>query len=319
MEPLLHINQLSVSFQRPGATLDAVRCVDFIVEKGAICCLVGESGCGKSLTCKSVLRLTPENAVISGQIYFDGENLAALPEASLRKVRGARIGMIFQEPMTSLNPVLTVGEQTAEPLRLHLKMKRGEAKKEVVRLFSQVGISSPESRFSAYPHQLSGGMRQRVMIAMALACGPELLLADEPTTALDATVQGQILRLLVKESQERGMAVLLITHDLGVVADLADTVGVMYAGSLVEFSPAAELFENPLHPYTQGLMNCAPGMANVGEARLPIIPGTVPSLSEMPEGCPFQPRCGKRMPVCLMKMPIESQFAQHRVACWLYA
>lgn len=319
MAPLLAINKLNVGFPGKRETLFAVRDLDFAIEKGEIACLVGESGCGKSLTCKSVLRLVPNNAVIGGQIIFNGENILALNSRRLRQIRGAGIGMIFQEPMTSLNPVLPIGKQAAETLRLHLRMSAGEAKKKILELFAQVGIPQPEARWSAYPHQLSGGLRQRVMIAMALACGPALLLADEPTTALDVTVQGQILRLIARESRQRGMAVLLITHDLGVVADMADSVGVMYAGNLVEWAKARELFENPLHPYTKGLMNCAPGRDSAELEKLPVIPGTVPPLGEMPPGCAFQPRCSSALPVCATETPPDYVKDGRRVACWLYA
>lgn len=297
--------------------LAAVRDVSLDVPAAGITCLVGESGCGKSLTARAVLRLTPETAVLGGRILFGGEDMLALPPAALRAIRGRRAGMIFQEPMTSLNPVLRVGQQTAEPLRLHLGMGRAEARREVVRLFAQVGIPAPESRCDDYPHQLSGGMRQRVMIAMALACRPELLLADEPTTALDATIQGQILRLILTQSRERGMAVLLITHDLGVVAETADSVGVMYAGLLVERAPAPELFAHPLHPYTRGLMAAAPGRDSLGRSRLAAIPGSVPSLTAMPPGCPFAPRCPEAMPRCREAVPPAVDEAGHSVACWL--
>ena len=317
--PLLRLDELSVHFLAQGHLLAAVRGIDLDVPTGAITCLVGESGCGKSLAARSVLRLTPEGAILGGRVLLRGEDLLDLSERALRAVRGARVGMIFQEPMTSLNPVLRVGEQAAEPLRLHLGMGRAEARREVVRLFTEVGIPAPESRYEDYPHQLSGGMRQRVMIAMALACGPELLLADEPTTALDATIQGQILRLIRSRSRERGMAVLLITHDLGVVADMADTVGVMYAGMLVERAPAAELFARPLHPYTRGLMAAAPGRASLGAERLPTIPGTVPPLTGMPPGCPFEPRCAEAMPRCAEAAPPMLVEGAHGVACWLAA
>lgn len=319
MEPLLRLDHLSVSFPSPSGPLKAVRNLDLLIPPASISCLVGESGCGKSLTCRAILRLAPEYASLNGAIYFQGQDLLELPERQLRKIRGARIGMIFQEPMTSLNPVLTVGMQTAEPLRLHLKMGKKEAKQKVIELFSQVGIPSPESRYRDYPHQLSGGMRQRVMIAMALACGPDLLLADEPTTALDATIQGQILRLIQTESRMRGMAVLLITHDLGVVADVGDFVGVMYAGMLMEYASTQDLFEDPLHPYTQGLMAAQPNRASIGLAKLPTIPGVVPTLKNMPQGCPFEPRCDKAMPICALTPPPVIQKGDHSVACWLYA
>ncbi|EGW50127.1 hypothetical protein HMPREF1022_02778 [Desulfovibrio sp. 6_1_46AFAA] len=315
--PLLRLEDLSVHFPFEGHLLPAVRDVHLELPPAAITCLVGESGCGKSLTARAVLRLTPETAVLGGRALLRGEDLLSLPEKELRGIRGRRVGMIFQEPMTSLNPVLRVGEQVAEPLRLHLGMGRAEARREAERLFADVGIPSPHSRYDDYPHQLSGGMRQRVMIAMALACRPELLLADEPTTALDATIQGQILRLILDQSRERGMAVLLITHDLGVVAEVADVVGVMYAGRLVERAPARELFADPRHPYTRGLMHSAPSRRSMGLSRLPTIPGSVPSLQNMPPGCPFQPRCPEAMPRCAEAMPPSFVLGQHAVACWL--
>ncbi|EFL85035.1 oligopeptide/dipeptide ABC transporter, ATP-binding protein domain [Desulfovibrio sp. 3_1_syn3] len=315
--PLLRLEDLSVHFPFEGHLLPAVRDVHLELPPAAITCLVGESGCGKSLTARAVLRLTPETAVLGGRALLRGEDLLSLPEKELRGIRGRRVGMIFQEPMTSLNPVLRVGEQVAEPLRLHLGMGRAEARREAERLFADVGIPSPHSRYDDYPHQLSGGMRQRVMIAMALACRPELLLADEPTTALDATIQGQILRLILDQSRERGMAVLLITHDLGVVAEVADVVGVMYAGRLVERAPARELFADPRHPYTRGLMHSAPSRRSMGLSRLPTIPGSVPSLQNMPPGCPFQPRCPEAMPRCAEAMPPSFIRGGHAVACWL--
>lgn len=315
--PLLRLDRISVSFRTEDSLLPAVRGVSFNLPAGGITCLVGESGCGKSLTARAILRLLPENAVPGGHIWLDNTNLMALPEKELRKIRGRRIGMIFQEPMTALNPVLKVGEQVAEPLRLHLGLGRVAARREAQGLLAEVGIPSPQSRYDDYPHQLSGGMRQRVMIAMALACRPDLLLADEPTTALDATIQGQILRLIAARSRERGMAVLLITHDLGVAAQMADAVGVMYAGRLVEYAPARELFASPRHPYAQGLMRSAPSRRSMGLSRLPTIPGSVPSLRDMPQGCPFHPRCPEAMPCCAVEMPPDVTDGERRVACWL--
>lgn len=319
MKTALKLDNLSIAFAGKHGALRAVRSLNLTIPGAGTSCLVGESGCGKSLTCRAILRLTPETASLEGRILFDDQDLLAIPERQLRRIRGARIGMIFQEPMTSLNPVLTVGEQTAEPLRLHLHMGRREAREKVIELFRKVGIPSPETRYGEYPHQLSGGMRQRVMIAMALSCQPEILLADEPTTALDATIQGQILRLIAQESEERGMAVLLITHDLGVVAEVSAQVGVMYAGILAEYARTAELFANPLHPYTQGLIAAAPGPDSAGLKRLPTIPGAVPTLEEMPPGCPFQPRCNRALPICSQQPAPEKDIDSHRVACWLYA
>lgn len=317
-KPLLDLRDLSIIFQRRNGGLTAVSHVNLPVPASAITCLVGESGSGKSLTCKAVLRLTPEDALLEGEILYNNENLLAMPEKALRKIRGAAIGMIFQEPMTALNPVLTVGEQTAEPLRLHLGMSRKDAKKKVIELFEQVGIPEPATRYSDYPHQLSGGLRQRIMIAMALACGPDLLLADEPTTALDVTVQGQILRLIKAESRDRGMAVLLITHDLGVVAEMADYVGVIYAGCMMEYASAREIFTNPCNPYTSGLMAAQPSRDSIGLDRLPAIPGTVPTLENIPAGCPFEPRCTLKLPICAKKRPPVCRKGEHLIYCWLY-
>ncbi|RRD69951.1 MULTISPECIES: ABC transporter ATP-binding protein [unclassified Desulfovibrio] len=314
--PLLRLEDLSVTFRTDAGSLHAVRNVNLSLPDGGITCLVGESGCGKSLTARAVLRLLPDNAVLNGRVLLRGVNLPDLPEKAMRTVRGRQIGMIFQEPMTSLNPVLTIGEQVAEPLRLHLKLSRSQARREVASLLADVGIPSPAQRYGDYPHQLSGGMRQRVMIAMALACGPDILLADEPTTALDATIQGQILRLLENLRQKRGMAVLLITHDLHVAAQTADTVGVMYAGRLVEYGPARELFARPRHPYTRGLLQAAPGFAARSLSRLPAIAGSVPPLGKMPGGCPFHPRCSKALDQCTQAMPPASTAGPHSVACW---
>lgn len=316
---LLELQQLSVNFPSPTALLQAVRNLDLDIARGTITCLVGESGCGKSLTCRAILRLVPEYAILGGKILFEGQDLLTLSEREMRRVRGARIGMIFQEPMTSLNPVLTVGMQTAEPLRLHLGLSKTAAQARVIELFAQVGIPEPENRYHAYPHQLSGGMRQRVMIAMALACGPRLLLADEPTTALDVTIQGQILRLIGQESKLRGLAVLLITHDLGVAAEVADAMGVMYAGMLMEYGLAEDVFANPLHPYTVGLMNSQPGRDAIYLQRLKPIGGVVPTLDKMPGGCPFQPRCERAIPRCATLAPPMCNENGRKVACWLYA
>lgn len=319
MEQPLVIDNLSITFPGAAGPLPAVRNLSLSIPPASISCLVGESGCGKSLTCRAILRLTPEYASLSGSIEFHGQNLLALPGRALRGIRGAKIGMIFQEPMTSLNPVLPVGNQAAEPLRLHLGMSRSQARERVIELFRQVGIPSPQGRYNDYPHQLSGGMRQRVMIAMALACGPDVLLADEPTTALDATIQGQILRLIRSESEQRGMAVLLITHDLGVVAETGDSAGVMYAGILVEAAGVSALFSRPLHPYTQGLIAAHPGRDSIHVKRLAAIPGVVPTLAQMPRGCPFQPRCKRALPVCARKLAPTITEGSHMVACWLYA
>ena len=315
--PLLHLDNLSVTFTTATGPLPAVRDVQLCLNAGETVCLVGESGCGKSLTARAILRLDPPNAVLGGHIRLHGQDLLQLPEKTMRSVRGRQIGMIFQEPMTSLNPVLKVGDQVAEPLRLHEHMSRAQARDAAIDLLAEVGIPAPQSRYDDYPHQLSGGMRQRVMIAMALSCRPELLLADEPTTALDATIQGQILRLLAARCRERSMSVLLITHDLGIASQMADTVGVMYAGRLVESAPAQHLFADARHPYTQGLLHAAPNARSRGLNRLPTIPGTVPSLQNMPEGCPFHPRCTAALDRCKKEMPPAFTDGAHSTACWL--
>ena len=315
--PLLQLQDLSVTFTTADGPLPAVRSVNLTLREGETVCLVGESGCGKSLTAKAILQLDPPNAILGGRILLHGQNLLDLTEKEMRSVRGRQIGMIFQEPMTSLNPVLKIGDQVAEPLRLHQGLDRSAARAAAIELLTEVGIPAPESRYDDYPHQLSGGMRQRVMIAMALSCRPALLLADEPTTALDATIQGQILRLLAARCRERSMAVLLITHDLGVAAQMADRVGVMYAGRLVESAPAQELFSDPRHPYTQGLLHAAPSARSRELDRLPTIPGTVPSLGNMPTGCPFHPRCKSALARCAAEMPPTLAHGAHATACWL--
>lgn len=314
----LSVRDLNVFFEDDAhRRSSAVRDVCFDLERGKCTCLVGESGCGKSLTARACLGILPAGAKAEGNVSFDGRNLLSLPEKALQHIRGRDISMIFQEPMTALNPVLTVGDQAAEPLRVHLGMKADAAKQRVIELFHQVGIPAPEDRYKVYPHELSGGMRQRVMIAMALTCEPQVLLADEPTTALDPTIQGQILSVLQLQAQAKGMALLLITHDLGVVAQMATNVGVMYAGSLVEFGSLQDVFTKPLHPYTQGLMASAPTKDALRQQRLPAIPGSVPSLGSLPAGCPFHPRCQLAETQCAEKMPPESCREGHRVRCWL--
>ncbi len=317
---LLDIEGLGVAFEdEDGHPLPAVQNVSFSLEKGAVTCLVGESGCGKSLTARAILGILPRGATATGSVRFEDRELIGLPEKTMSRLRGRSMAMIFQEPMTALNPVLTVGEQAAEPLRLHLGLSKAEARKRVIELFAEVGIPSPGERYTVYPHELSGGMRQRVMIAMALTCRPSLLLADEPTTALDATIQGQVLSILNEERVSRGMAVLLITHDLGVVAQIADSVGVMYAGRLVEYGSLEELFHNPLHPYTRGLMAAAPTRASFRLDRLAAIPGTVPPLGSVPAGCPFHPRCSQALDICREALPPETVRDGHRVLCWRVA
>ena len=313
MASLLNIRGLSVSF----GGVPVVRGLDLRLEKGRTTCLVGESGSGKSMTAFSIMRLVPEPGRIEAEaMLFDGDDLLKLPEKAMRSRRGRDISMIFQEPMTSLNPVLRIGHQIAEPLELHQSLSRKEALEKAVELMALVGIPDAAKRVNDWPHQFSGGMRQRVMIAMALACSPRLLLADEPTTALDITIQGQILRLLSRLARERDMAVLLITHDLGVVAEAADDVAVMYAGELVEQAPAVEFFARPLHPYSQGLMACAPLLGNHGAHRLPSIPGMVPLPSELPEGCAFGPRCPHFEERCRQPQLLRETAPGHSVRCW---
>lgn len=321
--PLLRVDNLSVSFASNGKSIEVVRGISFEVKAGRTLCLVGESGCGKSMTALALLRLLPEQGRLSGRICFEGEDLSTLRESALHRIRGSQISMVFQEPMTSLNPVLRIGEQVAEPLRQHLRLSRNEVRQQTIALLEQVGIPAPELRLRDYPHQLSGGMRQRVMIAMALACKPRLLLADEPTTALDVTIQGQILAVLRELTSQNGMGLLLITHDLGVVAEMADDVGVMYAGTLVEQAPVRTLFAAPVHPYTLGLMHSAPSIENLStfrEARLQAIPGVVPAPGNLPEGCPFRPRCPQAHERCGRVPPlVRLDPAGHQTRCWLAA
>jgi oligopeptide/dipeptide ABC transporter ATP-binding protein len=319
--PLLEIEDLSVGFHTERGLARVVDDLSFTVDAGRIVGLVGESGCGKSVTARAIMRLLPcPPAAIEGRrIALDGENLLALDERAMRDVRGNRMGMIFQEPMTSLNPTFPVGFQIGETLRLHRAMGGAAIRARVLELLRMVGIGAPERRFAQYPHELSGGLRQRVMIAMALACHPKLLIADEPTTALDVTIQAQILELLVRLRDELGMAILLITHDLGVVAEYADEVIVMYAGKLAEWADVRGLFRQPRHPYTQGLLGSMPRLAGpIGGhgGLLPTIPGTVPSPLDRPPGCPFAGRCPRALERCREAFPPLARRGSHRFACW---
>jgi len=307
--PLLEIRDLVTVFQTPAGRVPAVDGVSLAIERGTTLGLVGESGCGKSVTAMSVLGLVAAPGRIErGQILLEGEggpvDLVGLPEQRLRRIRGGRIGMIFQEPMTSLNPVFTVGNQVAEAIRLHRRVSRQAARQRALELLRLVRIADPERRLDEYPHQLSGGMRQRVMIAMALACEPDLLIADEPTTALDVTIQAQVLELLADLRRRLGMAILLITHDLGVVAETCDEVAVMYAGRIVERAAAATLFAQPLHPYTIGLLAARPEHRQATGDPLAAIPGMVPQPRDFPAGCRFHPRCRfVREPRCAAELP----------------
>ena len=303
---LLEVRDLRTAFPSKGGMTPVVDGVSFDLERGKVLALVGESGSGKSMTALSTLRLVPKpGRVISGSVKLDGEELLSLPVTEMRRIRGGRIGMIFQEPMTCLNPVVRVGAQVAEAILLHESMSKADARSRVRELFVEVGIPDPEERLDAYPHHLSGGLKQRVMIAMALSTRPEILIADEPTTALDVTVQAQILDLLRDLQQKRNAAILLITHDLGIVNELADRVAVMYAGRLVEMADRVSLLSDPLHPYTQGLLRSIPALSAPGEP-LPEIPGVVPSPDQWPAGCRFSTRCPKRFEPCADQFPAES-------------
>jgi len=313
--PLLEIRNLDLWFDTEQGRVHAVRRVSLSVGAGRTLGIVGESGCGKSVTCHSILRLTPANGVMAGQILFGGEDLAAYDENQLTKLRGREIAMIFQEPLSALNPVHTIGGQIAESLRLHRGMSAEAARAEVLSLLERVGIPEAQRRLREYPHQLSGGMNQRAMIAMALACRPRLLIADEPTTALDVTIQAQILNLLHDLQQEFGMAIILITHDLGVVAEIADEVAVMYAGSVVEQASVTELFAHPMHPYTAGLLHAIPRIDATAQSLMPI-EGTVPSAIDIPPGCSFAPRCVHVQERCRQERPILHQLGDGRaLAC----
>jgi oligopeptide/dipeptide ABC transporter ATP-binding protein len=317
--PLLRVRDLVTSFRTDAGILRAVDQVSFEVPRAATVALVGESGCGKSVTALSILRLvaSPPGRIESGAIELEGRDLLQLPEREMRAVRGNAVSMIFQEPMTSLNPVYTVGWQIMEAIRLHRKKSRREARARAVELLGMVGIPEPATQVDAYPHQLSGGQRQRVMIAMALACEPKLLVADEPTTALDVTIQAQILELLRDLQQRLSMSILLITHDLGVVAENAGHVVVMYAGRVVESAPVSELFARPMHPYTRGLLDSVPRGKPTANRRLVTIEGVVPDLRDLPAGCRFADRCSLRVDACVLDEPPASEVALGRVSrCW---
>ena len=319
MKDLLHLEGLKTFFKTHDGLVRAVDGIDLTVPAGRILGLVGESGCGKSVTALSIMRLLPRTGrVVGGRIWFDGRDLAELSDDEMQDVRGNEISMIFQEPMTSLNPVFTVGDQVGEAIHQHLKLSGGELEARVVEMFRLVGIPAAERRIHDYPHQLSGGMRQRVMIAMALSCHPKLLIADEPTTALDVTIQAQILELMRQVQGQTQMAIILITHDLGVIAEMAEEVAVMYAGKVVERGSVDQIFEQPLHPYTQGLLTSIPALGTRGR-RLNIIKGTVPHPLNLPPGCLFAPRCPRAFDRCPTAFPARMDRGDsHEVACYLY-
>ncbi len=318
-ENLLELINLKVQFNSIDGLVKAVDGVSFAVKRGETLGIVGESGCGKSVTAQTILRIVPipPGEITNGQIIFEGVDLLKLPDEKMRKIRGNDISMIFQEPMTSLNPVFTIGYQLSEVLKLHRGMNNKEALEESINMLKYVGIPRAEEVVNEYPFALSGGMKQRSMIAMALACNPKILIADEPTTALDVTIQAQILELMKKLQREYDSAILFITHDLGVIAEMADRVIVMYAGLVLEEAPVEELFEVPLHPYTIGLMNSKPDL-NIREKRLHVIPGNVPNLSNLPTGCTFHPRCEFALDKCRMMMPpLEEHSPGRKVRCWV--
>jgi peptide/nickel transport system ATP-binding protein len=317
--PLLQVENLRTHFLSEDGVARAVDGVSFNVDASETLGIVGESGCGKSVTALSILRLLPRGSVrvVGGVVLFEGRNLLDLDEGSMREIRGNRIAMVFQEPMTSLNPVYTIGNQIAETMRIHGRLSRGEARNRAEEMLRQVHIPDAARRLDSYPHQLSGGMRQRAMIAMALACSPRLLIADEPTTALDVTIQAQILRLMLELKSRSGAAILMITHDLGVVAETCQRVIVMYAGHTVEEASVLDLFDRPAHPYTRGLLASAPRRAASRRSRLPEIPGMVPSLSQNLTGCSFAPRCPIAIARCNVDQPPMVELSSgHRAACW---
>jgi oligopeptide transport system ATP-binding protein len=319
MPRVLEVQKLVTKFFTDDCTVHAVNGISFYLQKGETLGVVGESGCGKSVSMHSLLRLIPmpPGRILSGQAFFKGKDLLQMTDQEIRSVRGAQIGMIFQDPMTSLNPVLTVETQIAETLILHKQMDKNEARAEVIELLTLVGIPSPSARLSDYPHQFSGGMRQRVMIAMALACNPDLLIADEPTTALDVTIQAQIIELVKKLREELGMGIIWITHDLGIIAGLAQRVLVMYAGFIVEHAPVKELYARPLHPYTRGLLRSLPRLDERQTDRLVNITGTPPDMCRPPTFCPFAPRCSFVFDRCRAENPPLIQVDEtHEAACW---
>jgi oligopeptide transport system ATP-binding protein len=317
--PLLNVENLKTQFFTQDGVVKAVDGVSFYLMPGETLGIVGESGCGKSITALSLMRLipSPPGKIVDGKIVFQGDNVLEMNDDEVRNIRGNRIAMIFQDPMTSLNPVLTVNRQISEAVMLHLGMSKAEARERSVELLKMVGIPNAEERVNQYPHQFSGGMRQRVMIAMALSCNPDLIIADEPTTALDVTIQAQILELLKKIQKDRGTGLIMITHDLGVVAGMTDRVNVMYAGHIVETGSTDEVFANPRHPYTLGLLNSIPRLDEEEKGRLKPIRGLPPDLIDLPNMCPFAPRCDYAEEQCFQQNPLLREVAPaHEIACW---
>ncbi|MFI8574349.1 ABC transporter ATP-binding protein [Rossellomorea aquimaris] len=319
MNQVLSVQDLHVHFSTYGGEVKAVRGVSFDLHKGETLAIVGESGCGKSVTSQSIMRLipSPPGKVTNGRILFKGKDLLNVTEPQMRKIRGADISMIFQDPMTALNPTLTIGEQIIEGILQHNDVSKKQARQKAIEMLTLVSIPNPEERLKQYPHQFSGGMRQRIVIAMSLVCEPDVIIADEPTTALDVTIQAQILELFKEIQQKTGVSIILITHDLGVVAQVADRIAVMYAGKIVEEGNRREIFYHPQHPYTQGLLKSVPRLDLDGEDLIPI-PGSPPDLFSPPVGCPFVPRCEKAMEVCDRVYPAKTQLSNdHHVDCWL--
>ena len=320
--PLLEVKDLKTVFASDSGVAVAVDGIDFALQPGETLGLVGESGCGKTVTGLSILRLVPDppGRIVKGEILFNGQDLLHLGAADMQRIRGNRIAMIFQEPMTSLNPIFTIGFQIAEAIRRHQSISRSAAREKSIAMLNQVGIPDPQRRVREYPHQMSGGMRQRAMIAMALSCQPQILIADEPTTALDVTIQAQILELIDQLKQHTGTSVLFVTHDLGVIAQIADTVAVMYTGQIVEYCRGDDLFADPLHPYTLGLMDSIPKihMPVPPDKSLNSIPGVVPSLFDLPAGCTFRDRCQRSFDRCHESPPLFEPAAGHHVRCFLY-
>jgi len=319
MDNLLTVNHLHVEFPTRHGVLHALSDVSFAIRPGEVLGMVGESGAGKSLTGAAIIGLLePPGRMSQGEIHLQGQRIDHLPEAQMRKIRGRHIGAIFQDPLTSLNPLFTVGQQLIETIQTHLHLSHQAARQRAIELLEATGIPAAAARIDHYPHQFSGGMRQRVVIALALAAEPQLIVADEPTTALDVSIQAQIIDLLKTLCREQDTAILLITHDMGVIADIADRVAVMYAGRLIEIGPVEQIIRHPLHPYAAGLMQSIPSIHQLSE-RLNQIPGSMPRLNAIPSGCAFHPRCAQKMPVCSQQLPrLISPQPEHQVACWLH-